>query len=94
LENYIHESLLQWLSETANVRVHGTTKEAPVYRLVIDRAAMGKVQADCYPSVERYDSLTDNDGMISFRGVRYSVDSSILSCSSLYPGNISIIFTK
>ncbi|MCD4776341.1 MAG: IS21 family transposase [Candidatus Aegiribacteria sp.] len=74
----LNRQLRIWLAETANVRVHGTTKERPVDRLVIDRAAMGKVQADCYPSVERYDRLADHDGMISFRGVRYSVDPSIL----------------
>lgn len=74
----LNRQLRIWLAGTANVRTHGTTKERPVDRLVIDRAAMGKVQADCYPSVERYNRLADHDGLISFRGVRYSFDPSIL----------------
>ncbi len=76
--NDLNNQFRIWLANTANVRIHGTTKERPVDRLTIDLAAMGKVQSDNYPSVERYNRLVDHDGLLSFRGVKYSVDPSIL----------------
>jgi len=58
--------------------MHGTVKERPVDRLRMDLAAMGAVSSHSYPSLERYDRLADHDAMISFKGVRYSVDPRII----------------
>lgn len=75
----LNAQLRAWLADVANVRMHGTVKERPVDRLRMDLAAMGTVSSDSYPSLERHNRLVDHDGMISFRGVRYSVDPRIIS---------------
>ncbi len=74
----LNAQLRAWLADVANVRMHGTVKERPVDRLRMDLAAMGAVSSDSYPSLERHNRLADHDGMISFRGVRYSVDPRII----------------
>ena len=69
-----------WLAEVANVRVHGTTKVRPVDRLEEDCEAMLPLgAAAAYPSTTVKTCLADHDGRISYRGVRYSVDPSILT---------------
>lgn len=74
----LNAQLHTWLADVANVRKHGTVKERPVDRLRMDLAAMGAPCSDSYPSVERHDRLADHDSMISYKGVRYSVDPRII----------------
>ena len=74
----LNAQLRAWLADVANIRMHGTVKERPVDRLRMDLAAMGAVSSDSYPSLERHNRLADHDGMISFKGVRYSVDPRIV----------------
>jgi len=75
----LNAQLRTWLATVANVRIHATTGERPVDRLEADRAAMLPVgDTRAYPSAQTWRRLVDHDGRISFGGVRYSVDPSIL----------------
>jgi transposase len=73
----LNAQLRVWLAAVANVRCHGTTGERPVDRLASDQAAMLDLVKP-YPKNEVEKRLADWDSRISFRGVRYSVDPSIL----------------
>jgi len=73
----LNAQLRFWLATVANVRVHGTTGERPVDRLAEDQAAM-RALVTPYLKLEVEPRQADWDGRISFRGVRYSVDPSIL----------------
>lgn len=73
----LNAQLRVWLATVANVRRHGTTGERPVDRLARDQAAMLDLVIP-YPKNEVEKRLADWDSRISFRGVRYSVDPSIL----------------
>lgn len=73
----LNAQLRQWLSEVANVRIHGTTQQRPVDRLPEDQAALQPLVV-AFPAAERAQRLTDHDARISFGGVRYSVDPAIL----------------
>lgn len=73
----LNAQLRFWLATVANVRVHGTTGERPVDRLAQDQAAMLELVTP-YSKLEVEPRQADWDGRISFRGVRYSVDPSIL----------------
>ena len=73
----LNAQLRVWLATVANIRRHGTTGERPVDRLTEDQAAMLDLVMP-YPKVEVEKRLADWDSRISFRGVRYSVDPSIL----------------
>jgi len=76
----LNAQLAIWLAEVANVRIHGTTRERPVDRLEEDRRAMLPLPGvGSFPSTIVQKRLADHDGRISFRGVRYSVDPSILT---------------
>ena len=75
----LNAQLVTWLSEVANVRIHGTTGERPCDRLEADRQAMLPVAGvRAYPAMEVATRLADHDARLSFRGVPYSVDPSIL----------------
>ena len=74
----LNAQLREWLASTANVRVHGTTKARPVDRFAADQTAMRPLVATPYPAAERAERRVDHDGFLSYQGVRYSVDSSIL----------------
>lgn len=74
----LNGQLSQWLAEVANMRVHATTKERPIDRLATDQEAMRPLGPPPFPSSERAERLVDHDGFFSFRGVRYSVDPSVL----------------
>ena len=74
----LNAQLRQWLAEVANVRTHGTTQERPVDRLPADQEAMLALVQRPFPAAERAQRLTDHDARISFGGVRYSVDPTIL----------------
>lgn len=73
----LNAQLRFWLATVANVRVHGTTGERPVDRLAEDQAAMLDLVPP-YSKLEVEARQADWDSRISFRGVRYSVDPSIL----------------
>lgn len=76
----LNAQLRVWLAEVANVRLHGTTKARPVDRLKEDRKAMLPLAGrPAFPSTIVERRLADHDGRISYRGVRYSVDPSILT---------------
>ena len=76
----LNAQLRVWLADVANVRLHGTIKARPADRLDEERRAMlplGTINA--YPSTTIQDRLADHDARISFGGVKYSVDPSILT---------------
>ena len=75
----LNAQLRQWLAEVANVRVHGTTQERPIDRLAADQAAFRPCAETAFPSAQRSTRRADHDARISFGGVRYSVDPSILT---------------
>ena len=73
----LNAQLRVWLATTANIRRHGTTGERPVDRLAEEHAKMLDLVVP-YPKNEIEKRLADWDSRISFSGVRYSVDPSIL----------------
>jgi len=74
----LNRQLRTWLNDVANRRIHGTVKERPVDRLQRELPLMNAASAVHYPSVTRVTRLISRDGMISYRGVHYSVDPSVL----------------
>lgn len=74
----LNAQLQLWLAEAANVRLHGTTKVRPVDRLAAEQQAMRPLVATPYPAAVRARRQADHDAFISYRGVRYSVDPTIL----------------
>ena len=75
----LNAQLRIWLAEVANVRIHGTTKERPIDRLAEDLAAMRPVGSIAsYPSALCDTRRVTPDARISYLGVRYSVDPSIV----------------
>jgi len=76
----LNAQLRQWMSVTANVRVHGTTGGRPVDRLAADQEAMLPVAGtSAFPSTSVTERKADHDARISYQGVRYSVDPEILT---------------
>jgi len=87
----LNAQLRTWLATVANVRIHATTGERPVDRLEADRAAMLPVgDTPAYPSATVERRLADHDGRISFRGVRYSVDPSIVGARRGVPVEVHL----
>jgi len=75
----LNAQLIGWLAEVANIRIHGTTGVRPADRIEADRRAMLPVAGiRAFPAMEMTTRLTDHDSRLSFRGVPYSVDPSIL----------------
>lgn len=75
----LNAQLVVWLSEVANVRIHGTTATRPSDRLEADRGAMLPIDGiRAYPAIEVTTRQADHDARLSFRGVSYSVDPTIL----------------
>jgi transposase len=74
----LNRQLRTWLNDVANRRIHGTVKERPVDRLQRELPHMNEVLRAPYPSVTRVTRLVSRDGMISYRGVHYSVDPSVV----------------
>lgn len=75
----LNRQLKTWLHDVANVRIHGTVKERPLDRLQRELPHMNTVSATRYPSVTRVTRLVSRDGMISYRGVGYSIDPSVIT---------------
>ena len=74
----LNAQLIVWLATVTNVRCHGTTGERPVDRLAEDQPAMLAL-VEPHTKLEVEARRADWDSRISFRGVRYSVDPSILN---------------
>lgn len=74
----LNAQLVTWLAETANVRIHGTIKVRPVDRLAADQEAMRSLAAEPFQAAVRAERRVDHDAFISYCGVRYSVDPSVL----------------
>ena len=70
----LNRQLKTWLHDVANRRIHGTVKERPVDRLQRELPHMDATSAARYPSITRVTRLVSRDGMISYKGVHYSVD--------------------
>ncbi len=85
----LNAQLRFWLARVANVRRHGTTGARPVDRLADDQAAMLDLVTP-YPKVEVKRRLADWDARISFIGVRYSVDPSILGARRGTPVEVHV----
>jgi len=85
----LNAQLRVWLVTVANVRRHGTTGERPVDRLAGEQAKMLDLVTP-YPKNEVEKRLADWDSRISFRGVRYSVDPSILGARRGTPVEIHL----
>lgn len=77
--NDLNRQLRIWLHDIANQRIHGTVKEKPAVRLQRELPHMNALSAGHYPSVTRATRLVASDGMISYRGIRYSVDPSVIT---------------
>lgn len=73
----LNAQLMVWLATVANVRIHGTTGVRPIDRLAEDQTAMLPLVPP-YQKLEVAKRRADWDARISFAGVRYSVDPSIL----------------
>lgn len=75
----LNGQLRVWLSDVANVRVHGTTKERPVDRLEAELEAMLPLGCGrAFPSGMVEGRCVDHDARISYHGVQYSVDPTVV----------------
>jgi transposase len=87
----LNTQLRVWLAAVANVRIHGTTKERPMDRLAEDLAAMRPVGSiAAYPAAMRESRQVTSDARISYLGVRYSVDPSIIEYKSKVPVEVQV----
>lgn len=67
----LNKQLEIWLNTVANVRVHGTTYERPVDRLI--RETLSPVPRMPFPTFTRFARKVSRDGFFSYEGVLYSV---------------------
>ncbi|MCK5787213.1 MAG: IS21 family transposase [Candidatus Sabulitectum sp.] len=77
--NDLNVQLRIWLHDVANQRIHGTVKEKPAARLQRELPHMNALSIGHYPSVTKTTRLVAKDGMISYRGVRYSIDPTVIT---------------
>jgi transposase len=70
----LNQMALEWLNETANSRVHGTTKEVPFHRLAEEKLTPVDPRPDYDTSYISWRQVT-KDSFISYKGNRYSVPS-------------------
>ena len=70
----LNREALRWLRETADVRVHGTTRERPIDRWSAEAAALRSLDGRRdYDTSYVCHRLVSREGYISYRGSRYSV---------------------
>ena len=74
----LEQYLQQWLNETANMRIHGTTGEQPKARYDRDERAKMKAYLSpeyCQqnPSLPKHTRKVDKTGLISWKAIKYSV---------------------
>lgn len=74
----LNAQLREWLAQVANMRVHGTLRTRPLERLAADLEGMRRPAAMSYPRAAVATRRADHDGWISYGGVRYSADPTIL----------------
>jgi transposase len=70
----LNRDVQRWLVQTADVRIHGTTREQPIARWPAERAALRTLASQ--PDYDtRYVSqrLVGRDGYLAYRGSRYPV---------------------
>ena len=70
----LNQRAVEWLNETANTRVHGTTKGVPFHRLAEERLTPVDSRPDYDTSYISWRQVT-KDSFISYKGNRYSVPS-------------------
>ena len=70
----LNRAVRRWLAETADVRVHGTTRERPIDRWAAEHAALRTLsgQPD-YDTSYLSQRLVSRDGYLAYRGSRYAV---------------------
>jgi transposase len=67
----LNEALWHWLADVANVRIHGTTREAPMVRL--SKETLRPLNVVPYDLSMVSTRRSSKDGFISYGGNRYSV---------------------
>lgn len=67
----LNRQLQAWLNTVANVRIHGTTFERPVDRLI--REALNPLPQAPFLTATRFSRRVSQDGFFSYEGVLYSV---------------------
>ncbi len=73
LDELNHE-VWRWLAETADVRLHGTTRERPIDRWAAERAALRELSGQPeYDTSYLSQRLVSRDGYLAYRGSRYAV---------------------
>lgn len=70
----LNREVVRWLTETADVRIHGTTREQPIARWPAEHLALHVLagQAD-YDTSYVSQRLVNRDGYLAYRGSRYPV---------------------
>jgi transposase len=70
----LNREVVRWLAETADVRIHGTTREQPIARWPVEQAALRALagQPD-YDTSYLSQRLVSRDGHLAYRGSRYPV---------------------
>jgi hypothetical protein len=74
----LNTQLQEWLQNTANTRVHGTTGEVPAVRLEAEKAHLLALPASPYTPVISVGRRMSRDGYISYNGNDYSVPPGLL----------------
>lgn len=71
----LREDAATWLSEEANVRIHGTTRERPVDRFVAERPLLGPLPPTDYDCAIVRSLPASKQGLVQFETNRYTVPS-------------------
>jgi len=75
----LNDQLEHWLSQTANVRVHGTTGEIPANRLAQERSHLLPLPLEAYQPVITVGRRMSRDGYVAYNGNDYSLPTGLLS---------------
>ena len=76
---HLNAQLAAWLSDTANARVHGTTREIPRDRLHKERSHLAPLPGNPYVPMVTLGRRITKDGFISYNGNEYSVPEGLMS---------------
>ena len=70
----LNREVVRWLGETADRRVHGTTRERPIDRWPAEQAALGGLDGrPDYDTSYLSHRLVSREGYLAYRGARYGV---------------------
>lgn len=69
----LNSQLEEWLEETANARLHGTTGEVPYRRLQDEKSHLRSLPADNYVPLITLGRRVSRDGFVAYNGNEYSV---------------------